>query len=159
MQVWLRLGRARLSGRSAFDFVYFQEFPNERSMDSDQEARLDLPLARVAPYVSARWVRARQRFGFEIDERTSSARRCRRSRAWTCGWGIGRASTYRGRRSRLRFEEQEGDRQDPSSHSSTTYTSQADRPDVPSATDAADVLLRRRRGPSRSIRYTTGARQ
>ena len=68
-QAWLRLGPARLRGRSALDFVYFQDHPSERSVDADNEARLDLPLARIRPYTTARWIRAREPFGFEIDQR------------------------------------------------------------------------------------------
>jgi hypothetical protein len=66
---WARLGRVRLQARNTLDFVYFQEYSNERSIDGDHEGRVDVPLARLTPYVSGRWLRARQRFGFEIDER------------------------------------------------------------------------------------------
>jgi hypothetical protein len=70
VQAWLRLGRARAHGRSIWDFAYFRDHPSERSVDMGHEGRLLLPLTRVTPYVSGRWVSARQRTGFEIDERT-----------------------------------------------------------------------------------------
>jgi hypothetical protein len=70
VEEWLRLGPARMHGRSTLDFVYFQEHASERSVDGFQEGRLDLPLAFITPYVSGSWLSARQRFGFEIDERT-----------------------------------------------------------------------------------------
>jgi hypothetical protein len=69
VQGWLRLGPARAYGRGTLAFVYFQNHPSERSVDVDYEGRLDLRLARVTPYVSATWLSAKQRFGFEIDER------------------------------------------------------------------------------------------
>ena len=66
---WLRLGRARLAGRSSFDFIYFHEFESERSIDSLYEGRAALSLGRLVPYVTGTWIRAKQRFGFEIDQR------------------------------------------------------------------------------------------
>lgn len=70
LQGWLRLGRARASFRGALNYAYFRDYPSERSTDTAYGGRLELPQARVGPYVSARWIDARQRFGFEIDERT-----------------------------------------------------------------------------------------
>jgi hypothetical protein len=69
VQGWLRVGRARVRGRAALDFVYFQDHPSERSVDSRYEGRLDLPLRRLTPYVAGTWLSAKQRFGFEVDER------------------------------------------------------------------------------------------
>ncbi len=67
---WLQLGRARVTGRGAFAYSYFLKHPHERSMDPSYEGRVDVPLARLVPYASAGWVDARERFGFEIDDRT-----------------------------------------------------------------------------------------
>jgi len=69
IQGWLRFGPTRMSGRGRLDFVYFQNHPSERSVDEYYDGRLDLPLGRVTPYVSGRWVSAKPRFGFEVDER------------------------------------------------------------------------------------------
>ena len=69
VHAWLRLGPARLSGRGTVDFVYFRDYENERSVDFDDEVRLQMPLARVMPYVAGGWARARQRFSYEIDQR------------------------------------------------------------------------------------------
>ncbi len=66
---WLRLGRARFQGRSSVDFVYFQDLTSERSIDMSHDGRLELPLSRITPYFSGRWVQAKQRFGYEIDPR------------------------------------------------------------------------------------------
>jgi len=70
VQAWIRLGKARVTGRSAYDFVYFRDYSSERSVDWSNDVRLDLPLAHFAPYVFGRWVRGKQRFGYEIDQRT-----------------------------------------------------------------------------------------
>ena len=70
VQAWIRLGKARVTGRSAYDFVYFRDHSSERSVDWSNDVRLDLALAHFAPYVFGRWVRGTQRFGYEIDQRT-----------------------------------------------------------------------------------------
>ena len=69
VQGWMRLGQARIRGRGAVAFTYFQTYASERSTDTDFAGRLDWRLARVTPYVSGRWVNAKQRFGFEVDDR------------------------------------------------------------------------------------------
>ena len=69
LQGWLRLRRLRLQGRSAFAYLYFREYAGERSWDADLEGRISLPLMRITPYISGSWISARERFGYEIDER------------------------------------------------------------------------------------------
>ena len=66
---WMRLGPARVRGRANLNPVYFQDYPSQRSVDSDYEGRFDLVLTRLTPYVSATWVSAKQPTGFEVDER------------------------------------------------------------------------------------------
>jgi hypothetical protein len=118
---WLRLGRARMHGRSTLDFVYFQKHPSERSVDGFHEGQLALPLAFMTPYVSERWLSAKQRFGFEIDERTR-----RHEETRTAGLEL-RLSPRTDvdvavRRSRLEFDQTEGF-QDPLVSAFYDYTS------------------------------------
>ena len=105
VRAWMRLGRGRLSGRSSADFVYFHENRNERSIDVDEEARLEVPLNRIVPYVGARWTRARQRFGYEIDERI---RRHEDSQLAGVALHVGPRTSFdvSGRRNRLKFQDQ-----------------------------------------------------
>jgi hypothetical protein len=66
---WLRVGRARLSVEQQVDLVYFHKFNNQRSANSHGVYRLEVPLARVTPYVSSALLYTRDRPGFEIDAR------------------------------------------------------------------------------------------
>jgi hypothetical protein len=66
---WLRLGRARLSGITTVEFLYFREFASERSVNGSQQLTLELPLNRIRPYVSVTAVTTRERLNFEIDAR------------------------------------------------------------------------------------------
>jgi hypothetical protein len=68
-QAWLRLGRARLSSRSRLELVYFQKYLNERSVNSDNQVRLELLLNRVKPFIEMSFLNSRQRPGYEIDAR------------------------------------------------------------------------------------------
>jgi hypothetical protein len=104
---WFRLGRARFQGRSFFDFVYYQELATERSVDMSHQGRLELPLTRITPYVSGRWVRAKQRFGYEIDQRV---RRQEDSQIAGVDIRLGKRThvDLAARRSRLKYEGTEG---------------------------------------------------
>lgn len=69
IQSWVRVGRARVSTHSTFAYFYFQQYASERSLDQEHEARVELRMGRLTPYIAGDWVKARQRFGFEIDQR------------------------------------------------------------------------------------------
>lgn len=69
IQAWLHLGPARLSGRAATDFVYFREYSNQRSINTQNQLRVDVPINRIKPYISGSLTSTRQRPGYEIDTR------------------------------------------------------------------------------------------
>jgi hypothetical protein len=68
VQAWLRLPGLRVRGRSEVDFVYFKEFSQFRSVDTDNSARVELLLGRLTPYVGGAWSNTRHRRNFEIDD-------------------------------------------------------------------------------------------
>lgn len=67
--LWMKLGQARLSGRTSGQYLYFKQYDNQRSWNTENEGRLELPLARLTPYVSGLYINSRERPGFEIDAR------------------------------------------------------------------------------------------
>jgi hypothetical protein len=69
LKSWLRVGRAYLSSTSSIDWNYFQKLSGQRSFNGAEEARLDLGLGVLRPYVSGRIARTRQRPNLEIDAR------------------------------------------------------------------------------------------
>lgn len=73
--VWLRLGHARLSGRASVEFAYFRKYSRERSVNTDNEVRLDLPLNRIRPFATVSFLNSRQRLGYEIDARARRVER------------------------------------------------------------------------------------
>ena len=71
---WLRLGRARLSGKTSLEWTYFHKATNQRSLNIQQEGRLDVDLATVTPFLSGSFVRTRTRPNQEIDQRVQQER-------------------------------------------------------------------------------------
>jgi len=70
LSVWFRAGDSRLAVHSRADLVYFSRYASERSIDGEFKARWDVPFNRVTPWVSAGYLHARQRAGYEIDLRS-----------------------------------------------------------------------------------------
>ena len=67
--LWLSIGRARLSSRTDVGWIYFKELTDQRSFEVNQQERLDLVLARFVPHVAGGYLRTRQRPNLEIDAR------------------------------------------------------------------------------------------
>ena len=69
VQTAVRLGAARLAGVGSGDFVYYQTYKDQQSVNGMFDGRLELVSERLRPYVSAGRMRTRERTGFEIDAR------------------------------------------------------------------------------------------
>lgn len=69
-QLWLRLGKGRLSGATRLDFAYFRRYANQRAVNAYSEIRAELPLNRFTPFVTNSFLNARERPGYEIDARS-----------------------------------------------------------------------------------------
>ncbi len=65
----LRMGRARLVGRTTVAFVYFQQFSGQRSIDVAQDVKFAVPMNRLTPYISGTFLNTKQRPGLDIDLR------------------------------------------------------------------------------------------
>ena len=68
--LWLPMGRSWLTGGVREEFVYFQEFSSERSVNGRYAAGWYMPINRVAFNVDASYLNTRQRQGFDIDARS-----------------------------------------------------------------------------------------
>jgi Putative beta-barrel porin 2 len=71
--MWLRLGKGRLSATTRNEYAYFAQYATERAVNTYNDARLELPLTHVTPYVSGGFIYARERPGYEIDKRARRA--------------------------------------------------------------------------------------
>jgi hypothetical protein len=66
---WLKLGGARLIGKSAGQYLYFRQYDNQRAWNTINDLRLEVPLARITPFAIGSHANTKNRPGFEIDSR------------------------------------------------------------------------------------------
>lgn len=70
---WLHMRRSILSVSISEDFVYYQTYSNQRSVNGAYSAGLAVPLTRVSFKLNAGYINAKDRPGFEIDARLPRA--------------------------------------------------------------------------------------
>jgi Putative beta-barrel porin 2 len=70
---WAHLQRARVTGKSSGQYLYFKTYDNQRGWNTTNELEFDLPLARLRPFVSGSYINTRERPGYEIDSRSRAA--------------------------------------------------------------------------------------
>ena len=70
---WMNVGALRVAGKSGAQYLYFKKYENQRSWNTAHELKLDLPRARMRPFVIGGYVNTRQRPGFEIDSRSRAS--------------------------------------------------------------------------------------
>jgi hypothetical protein len=68
--VWLPLGRTWVKGSIKEDFVYYNEFASERSINSGYRGDIFAPMNRITLNVGGDYLNTRDRPGFEIDARS-----------------------------------------------------------------------------------------
>ena len=70
---WSRLGALRVTGKAAGQYLYFKTYENQRSWNTMDQLRLELPLSRFTPFAIGAYTNTRQRPGFEIDARARAS--------------------------------------------------------------------------------------
>jgi len=66
---WMKLGNSRVSGQISGQYLYFRRYDRERAWNTLNEARWDLGLGRVTPFLTGTYANTRERPGYEIDAR------------------------------------------------------------------------------------------
>jgi Putative beta-barrel porin 2 len=61
--------RLKISGNAVVDFVYYDRFTSERSVNRRVSARVDVPLVLIQPFVTGGYVDTRERMNPEVDVR------------------------------------------------------------------------------------------
>jgi hypothetical protein len=70
VQLWMRPANTRLTARFGGQYLYFKEFKDERAWNTRNEAKWEVPLSRLTPYVEGSYVNSQERQGYEIDSRS-----------------------------------------------------------------------------------------
>jgi len=65
----LQLGTSKLSVSGAAEFVYFQRYSDERSINKRGAAKLEVPLTRLTPFAGFSYLDTRERQNAEVDLR------------------------------------------------------------------------------------------
>jgi hypothetical protein len=79
----LELGAASLSVEAGADFVYYQRYTDERSLNKRLATRIEVPLSRIRPFGGVTYLDTRERQNSEIDLRAR-----RTERQFTAGLGV-----------------------------------------------------------------------
>jgi len=66
---WINPGPTRVKVHASVQYLYYSKYENQRSWNTGNEARWDLPLARMTPFIGGSYTNTRQRPGYEIDTR------------------------------------------------------------------------------------------
>jgi putative beta-barrel porin BBP2 len=69
VELWMRAGRSRLSGKVSGQYLYFKTYKNQRSWNTANELKWEVPVGRLTPFVTGSYVNTKSRPGFEIDSR------------------------------------------------------------------------------------------
>lgn len=69
VDMWVNVGRSRLNAQASAQYVYFHTFSNQRSLNSNETVRWDVPVGRLTPFVAGSHLTTRNRRSFEIDTR------------------------------------------------------------------------------------------
>jgi len=67
--LFLRTGRGLVTVSGNVEYVYFNRFATERSINSDVRGQYEFRFNRFRPYASVSWLDTKERPGFEIDAR------------------------------------------------------------------------------------------
>ena len=67
--LWLRMGPMRVDAHGSVGYVYFANYVQERSWNTDDSVKLEVPGAHIRPYMGYSYLNIRDRPGFEIDQR------------------------------------------------------------------------------------------
>ncbi len=67
--VWMRLGRSRVSGRVSGQYLYFKQYDHQRAWNSSDDVKWEVPLSRLTPFIIGTYANTKARPGYEIDSR------------------------------------------------------------------------------------------
>lgn len=80
VKLWMRPARTNFSLSTGAQYLYFRKYDDQRAWNADHEAKWEIPLARLTPFVAGTYVNSRDRLGYEIDARSR-----RRDQSYTVG--------------------------------------------------------------------------
>src|SRR5688500_16316616 len=80
VELWMRPLGTRFTGKFGGQYLYFKEWDSQRSWNTANEARWEVPLSRLTPFIAGTLTHSSDRQGDEIDSRAR-----RRDDSYTVG--------------------------------------------------------------------------
>jgi Putative beta-barrel porin 2 len=71
--LWMHLGRARMTGKASGQYLYFKTYDNQRAWNTSDDLRFELPMSHLKPFIAGSYSNTRERPGYEIDSRSRAA--------------------------------------------------------------------------------------
>ena len=69
VNLWMKLGRSRATGKVSGQYLYFSKYTNQRAWNTTDEGRWEMPLSRLTPFITGLYANTKERPGYEIDSR------------------------------------------------------------------------------------------
>ena len=69
VNLWMKLGRSRMTGKVSGQYLYFSKYDNQRAWNTTDEGRWEVPLSRLTPFIMGVYANTKERPGYEIDSR------------------------------------------------------------------------------------------
>ena len=69
VNLWMKMGKSRLSGKLSGQYLYFKEYENQRAWNTVNDGKWEVPLSRITPFITGAWSDVKDRPGYEIDSR------------------------------------------------------------------------------------------
>jgi hypothetical protein len=69
VNLWMKLGRSRMTGRVSGQYLYFSKYTNQRAWNTTDEGKWEVPMSRLTPFITGVYANTKERPGYEIDSR------------------------------------------------------------------------------------------
>jgi len=69
VDLWMNVGRTRITGHDSVEYLYFDEFKSQRGWNTQNTLRWEAPLGRLTPFIAGTYNNVKNRPGYEIDSR------------------------------------------------------------------------------------------
>jgi hypothetical protein len=67
--LWLGIGPSRMKATVGAQYLWFDQYDNERGWNTTNTGRWEIPLSRFTPYLQGSYIDTKDRSGYEIDSR------------------------------------------------------------------------------------------
>ena len=64
VNLWMKLGRSRMTGKVSGQYLYFSQYENQRAWNTTDEGRWEVPLSRLTPFIMGAYANTKERPGY-----------------------------------------------------------------------------------------------